>query len=81
MSVYKPKNSPFYHFDFQINGRTFHGSTKVRNKREVEQVERDLREKAKAEIELAKRLGGAPMTFDLAAGRYWEERGQHHRNH
>ena len=45
MSVYKDKDgrSPYWHYDFQINGRRFHGSTKTRT---AEAFERAVRERA-----------------------------------
>jgi hypothetical protein len=46
MSVYRPKGSPYYHFDFQWRGHRFHGSTKATAKREAETVEREQRERA-----------------------------------
>lgn len=76
MSVYSPKGSPFYHFDFQFKGRRFHGSTGTANKREAEGIERAEREKAKREVRDAS--GGVSVKLDDVAGRYWEEVGQHH---
>ena len=77
MAVYKHKASPYWHYDFQLRRRRFHGSTGRTNKREAEAVERTEREKAKA---LLKRGpdNAALLTFDDAAGRYWSEVGQHH---
>ena len=77
MSVYKRKDSPHYHYDFQVRGRRFHGSTGRQSRREAEAVERAEREKAKALF----RRGpdnAAILTLDDAAGRYWREVGQHH---
>ena len=48
MSVYKPKGSPYYHFDFQMRGSRFFGTTKCSDRRQAEAVERSEREKAKA---------------------------------
>jgi integrase len=76
MSVYRPKGSPFYHFDFQFKGRRFHGSTETANRREAEGVERTEREKAKQEIRQSS--GTASAKLDDVAGRYWHEVGQHH---
>ena len=66
MSVYKRQDSPYYHFDFQLRGHRFHGSTGRTSRREAEAVERAEREKAKA---LLKRNAGnvATMTMDIAA--------------
>ena len=43
MPVYKRKNTPFYVYDFQVNGRRFYGSTGAKSKREAERVEDDLK--------------------------------------
>jgi integrase len=77
MSIYRPKGSPFYHFDFQRGGRRFHGSTKRTNRREAEAVERTERERAKQQAALSV-ASAAVLTMDIASGRYWSEVGQHH---
>lgn len=77
MSVYRPKNSPYYQFDFQWRGRRFLGTTKCTNKREAEAVERAERERAKQEAAKA-RTATSSLHFDDVAGRYWTEIGQHH---
>src|ERR1700730_5198456 len=77
MSVYRPKGSPYYHFDFQWRGVRFHGSTKRSNRREAEGVERAERDKAKQEA-AAERASTASLKLDDVAGRYWGEVGQHH---
>ena len=76
MSVYKPKNSPYFHFDFQVRGVRFHGSSRCRNKRQAQGIEKAERDKAKARLK-ADRLA-LQLTIDAAAGRYWTEVGQHH---
>ena len=79
MSVYKNRDgrSPYWHFDFQIRGHRFHGSTKCTTRREAEAVERAEREKAKA---LVAQLAAAKtsLRIDDVAERYWQEVGQHH---
>ena len=47
MSVYKPKGSPVYHYDFWCRNRRFHGSTKRTDRREAQAVEKAEREDAK----------------------------------
>lgn len=79
MSVSKNAKSPYYQYDFQLNNRRFFGSTKARNKKDAEAVEREIRAKAKEDLAREKKTGNGPMTFDVAAGRYWNEVGQHHR--
>jgi integrase len=77
VSVYRSAKSPFYLYDFQVNGHRFFGSTKTTTKREAQDVERDLKKQAKADLEQQKRLGTGPLILDVAAGRYWEEVGKH----
>jgi integrase len=76
MSVYKHKDSPFYHFDFEYKRRRFHGSTECTNKREAEAFERVERDRAKRQVNGA----ASPVSskLDDVAGRYWNEIGQHH---
>ena len=45
MSVRKDPRSPYWSYNFQINGRRFYGSTKALPKRDAEAVERAEREK------------------------------------
>jgi integrase len=76
MSLYKPKGSPFWHFDFQCRGHRFHGSTKVTTRREAEKVEAAERERAKglvAQIESA----NTSLRLQDIASRYWTEHAQH----
>jgi hypothetical protein len=77
VSIFRKPRSPFWHFDFQLRGHRFHGSTKVTTKREADKVEAAEREKAKAlvgQIESAR----TSLRLDDIAGRYWIEVGQHH---
>ena len=76
MSVYQPKNSPYFHFDFQVRGSRFHGSTRCRNKRQAQQIEKAERDKARERLKGDRRA--LRLTMDAAAGRYWIEVGQHH---
>lgn len=78
MSVYKHAKSPFYQYDFVIDGRRFLGSTKARNKKDALALESKVRDQAKQDILAEKQTGNAPLTIDVAAGRYWNEIGQHH---
>ena len=75
MSLYKPKKSPFYHFDFLVDGRRFHGSTGCADRRKAKQIEDDEKARARAQLAAGK---ADPATLDLAADRYWVEIGQHH---
>lgn len=73
MSVYLPKKSPYWAYDFQLKGRRYHGSTGVETRRAAEQVERNIRVKAA----LGELDDAGDMTLDVAAGRWWQEVGQH----
>lgn len=82
MSLYRPGKSPFYHYDFWVDGRRFLGSTKKKSRRDAQAVEDARREQAKIEIAAARHAeaqfkGRAPLVLDVAAGRWWIERGQH----
>jgi hypothetical protein len=80
VSVYKRSDAETYSYDFQLRGRRFSGNTESRNKKDAETVERDLKAKAKADLDEAKRTGNGPLLLRHAAGQYWEEVGQHHRD-
>ena len=77
MSVYRPKGSPFYHYDFWWRRHRFHGSTKRTGRREAEAVERSERENAKQQV-AASRAASTSLKLDDVVGRYWSEVGQHH---
>jgi integrase len=79
MAVYKREGSPFYWFEFQLRGIRFRGSTEATTEREARAVERIKRQEAKQESERHEALGRAPMTWSVAAGRYWEWHGKHHK--
>jgi integrase len=77
MSVYKPRKSPFYHYDFQIRGVRFTGSTECASKRDAEAFERRRREEASVEVKALRAQEHAPLTFATAAARYYLEVGAH----
>ena len=73
MSVYKPRKSRFWQFDFVLDGRRFHGSTGQATRRAAETVERQKRLEA-----ATGQLGAvANLTLDEGAGRWWAEVGIH----
>lgn len=67
MSVYKSKNSPYWQYDFRLQGLRFHGSTGQTSKRSAERVEAQRRADAA--------LGPSKprITLDEGFGRYWEQ--------
>lgn len=75
MSVWKPKTSPYYQYDFQFKGTRFYGSTGCKTKRDAERYEANERRKvALGTVEKP------TITVDEACGLWWEERGKHLRS-
>ena len=77
MSVFKVRNSPFYQFDFQIQGLRFSGSTKERNERDAKEVEKTHRTEAKRIVSDNAKTGRKPIALGDACDRWWNEVGQH----
>jgi hypothetical protein len=74
MSVYKSaKSAPYFWYDFQIDGRRFHGSTRCTSRREAEKVEAQERDRAKAVLKAAHRAA-VSLELDHVAARYWAAR-------
>jgi integrase len=76
MSVYKPKKSPFYQYDFQLNGHRFFGSTECTTRKDAEKLESVERAKAKALVKAMKR-SAVSLLIDDVADRLWNESAQH----
>jgi hypothetical protein len=74
MSVYQHHRSPHWHFDFQLGGYRFSGSTDIprdRPKREAEEFEKAERRKAEQLVDVARKEQRAPMTVAAAFDRWW----------
>jgi integrase len=71
MSVYKPKGSPYFHFDFVWKGRRFHGTTGCKSRREALTYEGRQRNEA-----VNPKVDRPPITLDEACGLYEEHAGQ-----
>jgi integrase len=72
--LYRPKGSPYWHYDFVLNGRRLHGSTKT----DKPALARKIVEGIRAEVltgNFARR--SAEMTLDHAFGRWLSEHGRH----
>lgn len=65
MSVYRPKGSRFYHYDFIVEGRRFYGSTGQTGKTDAKRVEAAKRR------ELANGTKKVELTLDEACGTYF----------
>lgn len=71
MSVYKPKGSPYFHFDFVWKGDRFHGSTGFKSRRQAVAYEARQRDEAI----MPSKPGRDPITLDEACGLYEEHAG------
>src|SRR5437667_404005 len=77
MSVFKSKKSaPYYWFDFQLEGRRFHGSTRCTARKDAERFESVERDKAKAMVK-AMRRSAVSLLIDDVADRLWNDSAQH----
>lgn len=72
MSLRKRKASPFFHYDFVFKGRRFTGSTQTASRRDAERIEREARDRAKAEF---KEVRKSVYTLSEACGIFWAEKG------
>jgi integrase len=75
MGIYRHSQSPYWHYDFQLRGRRYSGSTGLEGKRAAEQFVAKLRTEAAMGI-VSKR----PITLDEAFGLWWKSKGEHQRN-
>ncbi len=79
MSVYSRKGSPFFQYEFEIQGARFRGSTKETTRRAAERAEARIR----AQVEERLKSGASPkeevveMTLGSAVTRFWLEKAQH----
>ena len=82
MSVFQRKGTPNYHYEFQLQGVRFRGSTGETSRRSAERAEARIR----ADAEEKFRAGLSPaghiiqMTLGEAVTRYWLEKGEHEAN-
>ena len=77
MSVFKVKRSPNYHFEFELEGHRFRGTTATTNRREAQAIEAQRKEDAKREIAASRGAGNTSLRFEDIVTRYWHEKGQH----
>ncbi|WP_052951445.1 tyrosine-type recombinase/integrase [Devosia soli] len=80
MSVFKRPGADTYSYDFYVKGHRFSGALSTSNKREAESLESKIKAQARAEIAASAAFRADRMTWDIAASRYWQEVGQHHKN-
>lgn len=76
MTVYRHKNSPYWHYEFQIKGVRYYGSTSCTSKRDAEQYERDRRSEA-----ATGRIEKPSVTLDEGFGLFWKIKGRFDKAH
>ncbi len=74
MSTFKVGH--YYYYEFQIDGTNFRKSTRRKNKKEADEIERIGKAKVEADLEMQKRGGSVPIMWIDVANRYWEEKGR-----
>jgi integrase len=75
MSLYRRDGSPFWQYDFTVNGHRFRGSTGETGKREAVKVEDDHKQAARRKQQRTKE-----WTVQTLCETYWSEHGQHARS-
>lgn len=74
--IYSTKKSPYWQYDFQVDGVRYTGSTSTESKSAAKEYVRKLRNRI-AEGETKK----PDLTVDEAFGLYWDQVGKHENNH
>jgi integrase len=75
MSVSKRAGREVYHYDFQVNGVRFQGSTGANSRREAEKVEAGIKKQVRADMESALASRTSPSLSEVFA-RYWLAHGK-----
>jgi integrase len=76
VSIYRDKRTPYYQFDFQIDGHRFHGSTKCTSRKDAERFESLERERAASLVKATKRSRSS-LAIDDVADRLWNDNAQY----
>ncbi len=71
---FRKKGSPYWQYDFVIEGHRFLGSTETENFEDAKNIEAGERRKALTRIKFPEQ---ADMTLDDALGKFWQEHGKH----
>lgn len=75
MSIYRPKRSPFWHYDFRIDRYRFSGSTKLRNEDDAARFEEARKVDAQIIVDRIRAAGAEPLTLKRACDRWWTTHG------
>lgn len=77
MSLYRREGSPYWQFDFTINGERLRGSTGEKGKREALKVEDDHKQNARRRQGARKK----EWTVQMLCEAYWDDHAQHRPSH
>jgi integrase len=77
MSLYRRAGSPFWQYDFTVNGQRFRGSTGAEGKREALKVEDDHKQAARRRQGKRK----SEWTVQMLCEAYWDDHAQHKPSH
>jgi integrase len=75
MSLYRPKRSPFWHYDFRLDGYRFSGSTKQRNEDDAARAEETAKADAQRIVDRIRAAGAEPLTLKAACDRWHSTHG------
>ncbi|MET4721951.1 integrase [Bradyrhizobium japonicum] len=75
MSLYRPKRSPFWHYDFRIDRYRFSGSTKLRDADDAARFEEARKVDAQIIVDRIRAAGAEPLTLKAACDRWWNTHG------
>lgn len=75
MSIYRTARSPFWQYDFRIDGYRFSGSTKCRHENDAAGFEEARKTDAQIIVDRIRAAGAEPLTLKAAADRWWNTHG------
>lgn len=75
MSIYRPRRSPFWHYDFRIDRYRFSGSTKLRDEDDAARFEEARKVDAQIIVDRIRAAGAEPLTLKAACDRWWHTHG------
>lgn len=75
MSLYRPQRSPFWHYDFRLDGYRFSGSTKLRNEDDAARAEETAKADAQIIVDRIRAAGAEPLTLKAACDRWQSTHG------
>jgi integrase len=72
--VYKPKNSPYFHYDFHYKGQRHYGSTNLKTKKSAQEIEDTVRADASRDYHIGPKKTKPTMTVAQVFYKYWKQK-------